>query len=195
MNKIKTVVVGSAMAVTVAAGMAHAGNPVAAPADPVITPPAAPAVSFGGDWTGAYVGADLGWGTQTLGGVSGDGINGGAFLGYDYDFGNAVVGGELQYLTHDVTIGGTSLDSMARAKARLGYDAGPALVYATAGYAWADSSIGDGDGYVAGIGMEYRLNNGLSVGAEYLHNEFSNFGGSGNTLSGDTVEARISFRF
>lgn len=80
-------------------------------------------------------------------------------------------------------------------KARLGYDAGSTLVYGVGGYTNAKSSAGNGDGYVAGVGMEYRFNNGVSLGAEYLYNEYDNFAGSGNDLTGNTIEARLGFRF
>lgn len=194
MTPIKTFVVGTAVAITAGAGAVHAGSPTAAPADPVISQPVVPVVAAS-DWTGPYFGAALGFGSFDLGAGSGDGRNEGAFVGYDWDFGDYVAGGEIQYLGNDVTIGGTELYGMTRLKGRLGYDAGPVLVYGTAGYAWADSSAGDGNGYVAGLGMDYKLDNGISLGAEYLYNDFSDFAGTGNDLSGSTIEARISYRF
>ncbi|MGC0224340.1 outer membrane protein [Pseudooceanicola nitratireducens] len=194
MKHIKTIVIGSAIAVTAGAGAVSAGNPVAAPADPVITQPAPPVLTTD-DWTGAYIGSALGYGDYSIGGTSGNGASLGGYAGYDYDFGNYVAGAELQYLGNDINIGGTALNQVTRVKARLGYDAGSTLVYGVGGYTNAKSSAGNGDGYVAGVGMEYRFNNGVSLGAEYLYNEYDNFAGSGNDLTGNTIEARLGFRF
>lgn len=193
MKRIATFVVGSAVAVTVGATAASAGNPVEAPADPIIVQPVTPVISS--DWTGGYVGAQLGYGDYELGAASGNGASLGSFAGYDYDFGSVVAGGEVQYFGNDIAIGGTALNQVTRVKGRLGYDAGNTLIYGTAGYSHAQSSAGDGDGYVAGVGMDYRFDNGVTVGAEYLYNEYDNFAGSGSDLKGNTIEARVGFRF
>ena len=37
------------------------------------------------------------------------------------------------------------------------------------------------------------FDNNITLGAEYLYNEFDNIGG--NKLSGNTIEARIGYRF
>ncbi|MGB2201056.1 MAG: outer membrane beta-barrel protein [Pseudooceanicola atlanticus] len=192
MTRIKTVLLGTALTVT--AGAAMAGTPVAAPEDPVIATPVTP-VMTSGDWTGGYFGGSLGYGDYESGAASGDGMTGGLFAGYDYDFGSYTLGGEAQYVGNDISVGGTSLDNMARLKARVGYDAGPALIYGTAGVGYADSAIGDDTGYVAGVGMDYKLSNNVSVGAEYLYNHYDDFAGSGSDLTGNTFEARVSYRF
>lgn len=194
MKRIKTFVIGSALVVTTGATAAFAGNPVEAPADPVIVQPVTPVVSSQ-DWSGAYFGTSLGFADYSIGGTSGDGGSLGGFAGYDYDFGNYVAGGEVQYIGNDITIGGTALNQVTRVKGRLGYDAGNVLLYGTGGYTYADSSAGGGDGYVAGLGMDYQLASGVTLGAEYLYNEYDNFAGSGNKLSGNTIEARLGFRF
>ncbi|WP_375174797.1 outer membrane protein [Pseudooceanicola sp.] len=191
MTVMKSALFGTALIVA-GSSAALAGNPTAAPAEPVITPPATPVMTTG-DWTGGYVGGSLGYGNWDLGAATGDGANLGAFAGYDYDFGSYVLGGEVQYLGNDVTIGGTSLDGVTRVKARAGYDAGPVLLYGVGGYGHAQTGAGDTDGYVAGIGMDYQLNNGVTLGAEYLYNDFGTVGGS--DLSGNTIEARASWRF
>lgn len=74
MKHIKTIVIGSAIAVTAGAGAVSAGNPVAAPADPVITQPAPPVLTTD-DWTGAYIGSALGYGDYSIGGTSGNGAS------------------------------------------------------------------------------------------------------------------------
>jgi opacity protein-like surface antigen len=191
MLRMKSMLLGSAL-IAAGTGAAMAGSAANPPADPVIVEPVTPVV-LGSDWTGGYVGGSLGTGTWDLGAASSDGANYGVHGGYDYDFGSFVLGGEVQYLGNDVTIGGTSLDGVTRVKARLGYDAGPVLLYGVGGYGHASTSAGDTDGYVAGLGMDYRINDSFSVGAEYLHNDLGSVGGS--ELKGNTIEARASFRF
>jgi outer membrane immunogenic protein len=73
------------------------------------------------------------------------------------------------------------VDYLATVRGRLGYAFGPTLVYATGGVAFAsfndDSLFNGGDsetGWVAGGGLEYKLRNNWSVGAEGLYYDFSN---------------------
>ncbi|MGI3168885.1 outer membrane protein [Pseudooceanicola sp. C21-150M6] len=193
MNRTKIAILGSAVFVTMG-GAAVAGSPTPAPADPVIVEPVVPVMQTG-DWTGGYFGGSLGYADIDGGGASGDGVIGGLQLGYDYDFGSFVAGAELEALGSDVDLGGVSLDNMYRLKARMGYDAGPALIYATGGYANADSSIGNDDGWVAGVGAEYMMTDKVSVGGEYLYHEFNDFNGSGTDVTGNTFAARVNYRF
>jgi outer membrane immunogenic protein len=80
--------------------------------------------------------------------------------------------------------GQTSMDWLATVRARAGFGMGDALIYATGGVAFADLSIdvknldGDGDrysdsetrtGWTAGGGIEYRVTENVSIGAEYLY--------------------------
>jgi outer membrane immunogenic protein len=86
------------------------------------------------------------------------------------------------------------LDWFATARARLGWDIGPALVYATGGAAWgsvntsftatfngvpptaAAASFGDTKiGWVVGAGIEAPIADNLTVKAEYLHMSLSSF--------------------
>ncbi|MGH1425946.1 MAG: outer membrane protein [Pseudooceanicola sp.] len=179
-------------ATTILAVPAFAGNTSPAPADPVPMAPVAISVS---DWTGAYAGVQLGYGDLEFGAASGDGIIGGAQLGYDYDMGNIVVGAELDYNMSNISLGGTDIDQLARLKLRVGYDAGDALIYAVGGGARAMTSTGNDNGWVAGAGVEYRVMERVSVGGEYLYHNFDNFNGSGSDLTGGTFAARINFRF
>lgn len=120
--------------------------------------------------------------------------------GYDYQWGAFVVGGVAEISTSSVrdsvtAFSGTpasytfqrNLKSMAAARVRLGYAMGPALAYATAGYARAkvdnrfrtsnrsnsftttSENDQEADGYQAGAGLEYRLAPNLSVIGEYLY--------------------------
>ncbi|MCA0043692.1 outer membrane protein [Celeribacter litoreus] len=167
--------------------------------EPVITTPVAVA-PVGADWTGAYVGGTLGygWGDDVMDG--GDDMTYGVFGGYDYDFGDFVLGGELEYLGSDMeTAGGDTLDDLTRLKLRAGYDLGQTLVYGVVGAAYGNADIGgtsySDTGVVYGIGMDYAVTDNVNVGAELLQNDFSEFDNSGSDLSATTLGARVSFRF
>jgi len=146
------------------------------------------------DWTGGYVGAQLGYG-DVSGFASGDGLLGGVHAGYNYDFGAWVLGGELDYDFANIDVTGGTLDDVARAKLRAGVDLGSSLLYATAGYAHAGTSLGNDSGYFAGIGLSYALSNTLMLSGEVLEHRFNDFGGPGADLDATTLTARISYRF
>jgi outer membrane immunogenic protein len=82
------------------------------------------------------------------------------------------------------TEGNASMDWLATFRARAGFATGDALIYATGGLAVANVEVNidnlgfDGDnysdsdtltGWTAGAGVEYRLTENVSVGAEYLY--------------------------
>ncbi|WP_323783751.1 outer membrane protein [Thalassovita sp.] len=187
------------MGAALIAAPALAGSPVAPPAEPVITTPA-PVVSTGGDWTGAYGGLSLGYGDVSTTGtstLSGDDVIGGLSLGYDYDFGQFVLGAGLDYDVSNIDLNGTdTLDSIGRLKLRAGYDLGRGLIYATGGVAQASlASMGDDTGYFAGIGYEHMLTDNISVGGEVLYHAFDNFNGSGTDVEATTASAKVNFRF
>ncbi|WP_375691608.1 outer membrane protein [Pseudooceanicola sp. LIPI14-2-Ac024] len=178
----------------IVAAPAFAGSPAPAPIEPAPIAPA-PIITPASDWTGGYGGVQLGYGDFDLGGASGDGLVGGVQLGYDYDFGSWVLGGEFDYTGADVSVGGADVDSVMRVKARLGYDAGRTLIYATAGGARADTSLGDDTGWVAGVGAEYKVMENVSVGGEYLYHKFDDFNGTGSDLEANTFSAKVNYRF
>jgi outer membrane immunogenic protein len=187
------------------AGPAFAGGPTEPVPEPVIAPAPVPApVNTGGDWGGAYVGAQLGYADidSNGGGLDGDGVLGGVHAGYRYDFGTAVVGGELDYDTSSIDLGGAAgeLDSVARLKLMAGADLGRTLVYGTAGYAYAEATVGgvgslSDDGWFAGLGADYALTDQWRVGGEILTHKFDNFDGSGVDFDVNTVKAKVSFAF
>lgn len=182
-----------------AAGPVLAGNvtPVAEEPAPSFEPvPVAPASP---DWTGFYAGGQLGWGNvdTNVPGVNGDDVIGGLVLGYDYDLGNWVVGGGLDYDFADIDLGGAAnLENVWRAKLRGGYKLGSGLAYGTVGYANADTdTLGSDDGYFIGAGYEHLLTNNFSLGGEVLYHEFDDFDGSGIDVEATTVQLRGTFRF
>lgn len=118
-------------------------------------------------WTGAYIGANLGWGGGTdkydlapVGGSSigtlalnSSGVAGGGQLGFNYAIQNFVVGLEtdiagtaisdrtdFSLFGAPVLQGGSKLNYIGTVRARVGYSIGPTLLYVTGGFAYADSS-------------------------------------------------------
>ncbi len=189
---------------SVLAAPAFAGGPVQVTPEPVIVPAPAPVVSYGNDWSGFYAGAQLGYGdTDSNGaGFDGNGAIGGVHAGYRWDLGKTVLGVEADWDKTSLDLGaaGTdSLDSIARLKLQAGYDAGPALIYATAGAAHANASVGGVDlsdsGWSLGAGVTYAVNDQWTVGGEVLTNRFDDFDGSGVDLDTTTATLRVGFRF
>lgn len=194
----------AATALVVAAGPALAGGTAVMVEDPVIAPApviVAPSV----DWTGGYAGVQLGWGMATIDdGVppddDGDGVIGGVTVGYDYDFGNFVVGGALDYDFSEIEFdSGATIDNVARVKVRAGIDAGRTLIYGVGGAAFANATVGGADlsdnGWVAGAGVEHRVTDTFSVGGEVLYHQFDDFDGSGADVNATTIQAKALFRF
>lgn len=198
MNKMIMLGTAAAFGLATAGTLAQAGNleepiveaPVIVPVAPVYT---------GGDWGGFYGGLSLGYadvsadtGTATLedGGVT-YGIHG----GYNYDFGKFVLGTELEYSKTDIDLGAATVDSVARLKLRGGYDLGNSLIYATAGVARADTSLGNDNGKFIGIGMDYKVTDRFTVGGELLEHRFDDIGGSGVDADATTFSLRGSFNF
>lgn len=128
-----------------------------------------------------------------------DGIDAGVRAGYDWQFGNFVIGGllEASYVDISDSVSGFSttpasytfsrdLNFLGAARARAGFAADNLLFYATGGVAYGDvdhtftttnsvnSFTSDSDdsglwGWQAGGGAEYRLSDSLSLGVEYIY--------------------------
>jgi opacity protein-like surface antigen len=173
------------------------GAPVVEP--PVMTP--APVVqSMGGDWTGGWVAGKLGYADADAGANGGNSGTYGIAGGYDWDFGQWVAGAALDWEKTDVDLGGTdSLKDIARLKFRAGADLGRTLVYATAGPARANADVagvsGRDNGWFAGIGADYALNDKWTVGGEILSNKFDNFQNTGTDLKATTATINVGLRF
>lgn len=139
------------------------------------------------DWTGGYAGLSLG--TLIDSEVSAAGIVGesnidydsviGAFAGYQIQVDSFVFGAEIG-VDHvpDGKIGDDDfqLDREFRTidlKGRAGYDLGQTLVYGVAGFsnlqAFGDFEGEDtATGFNLGLGVDYRISDSVTVGAEYL---------------------------
>ncbi|MDW3117340.1 MAG: outer membrane beta-barrel protein [Roseovarius pacificus] len=183
-----------------ATGPAFAGSPVEPAPDPVIATPAPAPAPASPDWTGGYLGGQVGYGNAdtNLPGVDGDGAIGGLTGGYDYDLGQWVIGGGLDYDWADISLGAGNpdLENIFRVKLRGGYKIGNGLLYGTGGWAQADTdTLGDDDGYFVGAGYEHMVTQNFSLGGEALYHEFSNFGNTTTDLEATTVQVRGTFRF
>lgn len=187
-----------AAAAALTAAPAFAGSPDTAPVDPAPQPAPQMTAPVTGQWTGGYVGGQLGYGDVDAGGaLTGDGVIGGLVAGYDYDFGNYVVGAGVDADFADIDVGGaTTLENVARLKLRGGYKIGDGLAYATAGAAHANTdTLGSDNGYFVGLGYEHMLTDQFTVGGELLQHKFDNFNNSGNDIDATTVQLRGTFRF
>ncbi len=181
------------------AGPALAGKTSPVEVEPTPVAPPAPVAPVSPDWTGAYVGGQLGWAFvhTDVSGIDGNGLIGGLVAGYDLDLGNWVIGAGLDYDFADIGLGGgVDLERVWRAKLRAGYKIGQGLAYGTVGYAKAETdNLGSEDGYVIGAGYEHMLTDNFALGGEILYHEFDNFNGSGIDVDATTVQMRGTFRF
>lgn len=182
---------------------AFAGSIDPAPVESAVVAEPAP-VFAGRDWTGGYAGAQLGYGdldTDGAGGVDGDGIIGGVHAGYDFDLGDWVLGGGLDYDAADIDLSDDAgdLNDVVRLKLRGGYDLGDTLIYGTTGLAWADADIGgdsfDDQGYFIGVGAERFVTDNMTVGGELLYHDFDDFDDTDVDIQATTLQARVSWRF
>ena len=152
---------------------------------------------MGGEWTGFYSGLQFGqFDVDGTGAADGDDISYGLHAGYDYDFGRFVLGGELEYNFADIDLGGAAtVDSVLWLKVRGRYDLGRTLVYATAGMARVDTSLGSENGEFVGLGVAYQLTDQFVVDGEVLAHQFDDINGSGVDADATSINLRGSFRF
>ena len=182
---------------------AFAGSVTPPPSDPVVMAPAPMPVVSSKDWTGAYVGGQLGYGNINTDDpdTEGDGALYGLRAGYDWDFGNWVAGTNLQYQGGEIELDNAAkLDGLLRLGGRAGYDAGNTLVYGTGGFAKAftsDDAIspGDSNGYYVGLGLEQSVTENVSVGGEVNYNKFNDFDVSGMEADATTFDVFVNYRF
>jgi outer membrane immunogenic protein len=167
-------------------------------------------------WTALYWGANGGYafgdsdwdfgGTTTNPDLEGELF--GLHVGYQQNLGGVVLGVEGSYdwanLEGDATCPNplancsNSINDLITAGLRLGLDADPALIYATAGFAYASvesrvffpaAPLSDeaGDdwhgGWFAGAGVDFLLNRDVMLGVEYLYLDLQDQDHSLNNIS------------
>jgi len=166
------------------------------------------------DWSGIYVGGNVGWNfgnfdNQTGGtslSTSANGVGGGLYTGYNFQVTpNVVVGAEADFSLTDLkdsrTNGGINLESKSdwnsNIRARVGYSFDRYLVYGAGGLALADlelSGNGDSDrktalGWTVGAGGEAAITNNVSARLEYVYQDF---GSQDFNLNGTGVSSEFS---
>lgn len=156
--------------------------------------------SFAEEWDGSYAGFQLGVASADTSGassLSGDGITGGVHVGYGIEFGQYVLGGEVDYDTADLSLSGgaAEIDALGRIKVRAGAGVGPALIYGTVGIARADTTLGDEVGYFLGAGIGTDMGSGWIIGGEVLYHNFQDIDDSGIDADATTLGVRATFRF
>jgi outer membrane immunogenic protein len=171
--------------------------------------PAPPPVSYvapvgqPNTWAGFYIGVNGGYGWGDGGDTFTRGANtytraqpeggfGGGQLGYNFQSGSFVYGLETDFqggdITDSVTAGGVTsrerMDWFGTARGRLGFAAGPALLYGTGGFAYGDvkqhaliggagfENAGTRTGYTVGGGLEFKLTSAWSLKGEYQYLDF-----------------------
>jgi outer membrane immunogenic protein len=183
---------------------AFAGGPTVVAEEPMIAPVAEAYVAPGLDWTGAYVGAQLGYGDVDSNGAALDGNDwfGGVHAGYRWDLGNWVAGSELSYDATNIGLGavaGDELSDVLALKLTAGREIGNSLVYGTLGAAHANASVGGAElsdtGLVYGMGFDYAVSERWTVGGEVTEHKFDNFDASGVDFDATTVKAKVGMRF
>ncbi len=153
-----------------------------------------PARNWAGFFAGVTLDAGIGRNSSTLSGpgaadaffLSPRGFDGGGIAGYNWQFGNWVVGaeGDFQhttggtgYVTSLADAGNTLIDQkllwFGTARGRLGYSAGGALFYVTGGGAWGD--VKDSITQTGGAASFSHTAAGFAVGAG-IENRFDVFG-------------------
>jgi outer membrane immunogenic protein len=153
-------------------------------------------------WTGFYAGVNLG-GDWRATGADASGVIGGAQVGYNWQFGSLVLGGETDIqgtslngstvlfsaIGNSIT-SNTSLDYLGTLRGRVGFALDRWLVYGTGGLAYTTINHGGVGlvgvsgtysgantvaGFAAGGGVEWAFADRWSAKAEYLYSQFAGF--------------------
>jgi Opacity protein and related surface antigens len=196
------------IAFALSAGAAHASGPVTVQPEEVYVVPQ-PMVR---DWAGAYGGLSL---SHVSGGITEnygvplltpdfDSTGAlGLFVGYNWQQGNFVYGGELTYTHFDTPYTGYSIrqEHALELRARAGYAFDSTLVYGFVGA--ARSTIASGlpvsysqNGYSFGVGVQTFVSDHVFVGLEAARRSVD-FGGGGIGVRTaiDTISLRVGYQF
>ena len=195
-----------AIAAVLAGTTAYAGGytaPIIEAAAPAVAPVATPDTS----WTNTYFGLQAGHSSTDFSGPGAAAANTGDFphyglhIGYQHEVGKLVLGGEVAYdlISPDVGKDG----DIFSARARAGYDAGKFQPYVTVGLSHLDADVADvresKNGITYGLGVEYRVADAFSVGADYTMTKWSDVSntvvGSGTDMDAGRAQVRFSYRY
>jgi outer membrane immunogenic protein len=205
--KKNAILAGAAFALMAATSAAHAADIPSA-----YHPYAAPAPYSGYSWVGPYVGANVGYlsgdvtnnPTQPSGGIIG------AQLGYNWQSGSLVFGGEtdLQLSNADDVLAPWKFSNpwFGTARARVGYAFNNILLYGTGGLAYGDLELESAGltqdkthiGWTVGLGAELGLTPHWTAKVEYLYFDLADrtyFIGTSNGLNANLFRLGFNYRF
>lgn len=213
-----TAILKHARPLAAAFGLVALASMPAFAADVVMEEPPAPAAPMEqpplNTWSGPYAGVFLGYGFSGESDVGGtnnvdtDGFLGGAFVGYNYQMDNIVIGaeGDIGYSGVEGDNAGVNVKSgfEGSLRARLGYAVSPdILVYGTAGGAGKRIEVSDGVaedsntalGWTAGVGTDVKLTETVFGRVEYRYTDFGSddFALSGGSTEVSSKDHRIQF--
>jgi len=165
-------------------------------------------------WAGPYLGAQLGyeWGTVSNNPTRPDGFQGGVEAGYNWQFGQFVVGGEA-----DLNISGAQDTSApfqfsnpwyGTLRGRAGIAFNNVLLYGTAGLGYGAlngqatgflNASRTSAGFVGGAGIEYGFASHWSAKAEWLYLDLADRSfpatGTSNGLAANLVRFGLNYHF
>ncbi|EXL08760.1 outer membrane protein [Aquamicrobium defluvii] len=196
--------------------LAFAASVPAFAADVVMEEPPAPAPIAElpvASWAGPYAGVNLGYGfsgrvKEPGNSISTDGFLGGAFVGYNHQMDNFVIGAEGDIGYNGIK--GDNAGTKAKAgvegslRARLGYAISPdILLYGTAGGAAQSLKVTEGGvsdrntmlGWTAGVGSDIKFTDNVFGRVEYRYTDYGkeSFTTGGGTRDVDSRDHRINF--
>lgn len=156
--------------------------------------------SAGTDWTGFYAGVGYGHITFEEPGFEDEGTQYSFFGGYLHDFGNVVVGVELEYMiadNWDVSV--WDEDSLTSLTARVGYDLDWVLPYVSLGFGTYDSSafLESDMLTLIGVGADFQMTDNIRLGVIYeagMNDEFDAGTGAAD-LDVNTLSLRVMYNF
>lgn len=172
----------------------------------------APAVTF--TWTGPYLGVNLGHQWSSLSPLVGEpsGISGGIQGGYNWQFGQLVVGGEadIQASAAEDTFAAYKFSNpwFGTLRGRAGYAMNNILLYGTLGFAYGgikgETTTGLSEskthgGWAGGLGMEVGITPNWTARAEYIYMDLGDrtyaITGAANGLESNILRFGVNYRF
>lgn len=204
--KKKIIAAGLVLGLTAGSAAAADMNRGRHQAAPAFTPPPY-------SWMGPYIGGNIGyqWGDTTNNPTDPSGVMGGVQIGYNWQFGQFVFGGEtdFQLSAADDSFGGSSFSNpwFGTLRLRGGYAMDNILLYATGGYAYgrieSDGPSGSqsrtGSGYTVGLGVEVGLTQTWTAKAEYLYVDLGDehfvTTGTDNGIESSILRLGANYRF
>jgi outer membrane immunogenic protein len=164
-------------------------------------------------WAGPYIGANFGyqWGWLSNSGARPAGVAGGLQGGYNWQYGQMVIGAEADLQLSDANdmFAGYKFSNpwFGTVRGRVGFALNNILFFGTLGLAYGRGVVDLGGlsednlhvGWTTGAGMEIGLTPNWSVRAEYLYTALSSenywLTGTSNGLTSNFLRFGVNYRF